>query len=174
MPEPYLGEIRIFAFDFAPSGWAMCNGQLLPISQNTALFSLLGTTYGGDGQNNFALPNLQGRFPIHVGQGTGQASYEPGQEGGSETVELQISEMPMHNHRVACLQDDPTSGKPSGKFLGILSVPSDASAMLYATTSDALMAPTAITNTGEDQPHENMPPYLALNFCIALQGTTPS
>jgi microcystin-dependent protein len=174
MPDPFLGEIRIFAFDFAPSGWAMCNGQLIPISQNTALFSLIGITYGGDGQNNFALPNLQGRFPIHVGQGPGQGSYAQGQEGGSETVELQINEMPTHNHQVACLNGDPTSGRPSGKFLGNLSVPSDGNAMLYATTSDTLMASTSITDTGGSEPHENIPPYLALNFCIALQGTTPT
>ena len=174
MPQSFLGEIRVFAFDFAPSGWAICNGQLLPISQNTALFGLLGTTYGGDGVNDFALPNLQGRFPIHVGQGPGPASYALGQEGGAETVELQINEMPTHNHQVACLNDEPTSSRPSGKFLGQLTVPSDSNAVLYATTSDALMAPTSITNTGGSEPHENMPPYLALNFCIALQGTAPT
>ena len=174
MPDPFLGEIRIFAFDFAPLGWAMCNGQLLPISQNTALFSLIGTTYGGDGQNNFALPNLQGRFPIHIGEGPGQASYAPGQEGGTETVELQINEMPEHNHRVACLQGEAASPRPAGNFPAILAVPSDSNALLYAATSNSLMAPTAITNTGGSEPHENMPPYLALNFCIALQGTTPS
>lgn len=175
MPDPFLGEIRVFAFGFAPSGWAMCNGQLLLISEHTALFGLLGTTYGGDGQNDFALPNLQGRFPIHVGQGSGQASYAPGQEGGSETVTLQITEMPTHNHQVACLNGaDPTSSRPSGRFPGKLSVPSDGNAVIYADTSDSLMAQATITNTGDSQPHENMPPYLALNFCIALQGTAPT
>jgi microcystin-dependent protein len=169
MPDPFLGEIRIFAFDFAPSGWAMCNGQILPISQNTALFSLLGTTYGGDGQNNFALPNLQGRFPIHVGQGSGQASYAPGQEGGTETVELQITEMPMHNHQVVASGEDAVSSKPAGNFLAKTADPP------YANTSDGtVMAAGMILPTGEGQPHENMPPYLALNFCIALQGTAPS
>lgn len=174
MPDPFLGEIRVFAFGFAPSGWAMCNGQLLSISQNAALFGLLGTTYGGDGQNDFALPNLQGRFPIHVGQGSGQASYAQGQEGGAETVELQINEMPTHNHQVACLQDEATSARPGGHFLAILTVPSDANALLYADTSNALMDPTSITNTGGGESHENIPPYLALNFCIALQGTAPT
>lgn len=175
MPQPFLGEIRVFAFGFAPSGWAMCNGQLLPIAQNTALFGLLGTTYGGDGLNDFALPNLQSRFPIHIGQGSGLASYALGQEGGAETVELQINEMPTHNHQVACLNgDDPTSARPSGRFHGKLSVPSDGSAAIYADTSDSLMASTAITNTGGGDPHENIPPYLALNFCIALQGTAPT
>lgn len=166
MPDPFLGEIRLFAFEFAPSGWAMCNGQLLPISQNTALFSLLGTTYGGNGQNNFALPNLQGRFPIHVGQGPGQASYVPGQEGGSETVALLISEMPMHNHMVAANSSDPISTKPEDYFL--------AAGGSYSDTSDGtVMAANMIVPRGEGQPHENIPPYLALTFCIALQGVTP-
>lgn len=170
MPEPFLGEIRIFAFDFAPPGWAMCNGQILPISQNTALFSLLGTTYGGDGNNNFALPNLQGRFPIHVGQGSGQASYAPGQEGGTETVELQITEMPMHNHQVAASREDAVSAKPAGRFLA-----NTGSVSAYTDTSDGtVMAADMILPKGEGQPHENMPPYLALNFCIALQGIAPS
>lgn len=166
MPDPFLGEIRIFAFDFPPSGWAMCNGQILPISQNSALFSLLGITYGGDGQNNFALPNLQGRFPIHIGQGPGQASYAPGQEGGTETVTLLITEMPTHNHMVAASEGDTTSNKTPGNYL--------ANGGNYISSSDGtLMGDNMIVPTGEDQPHENMPPYLALNFCIALQGTAP-
>jgi microcystin-dependent protein len=167
MPDPFLGEIRLFAFDFPPPGWAMCNGQIIPISQNTALFSLIGATYGGDGQNNFALPNLQGRFPLHIGQGPGQTSYDPGQEGGAETVTLQIAEMPTHNHMVAATSGDSTSNKPED---GILAQQNH-----YASASDGtLMNPAMITNTGEGQPHENIPPYLALNFCIALQGTAPS
>jgi microcystin-dependent protein len=166
MPDPFLGEIRIFAFEFAPPGWAMCNGQILPISQNTALFSLLGTTYGGDGQNNFALPNLQGRFPIHIGQRSGLASYVPGQEGGAETVTLLITEMPTHNHMVAASGGDANSNKTEGTFL--------ATGGSYATASDGtVMAANMILPTGEGQPHENMPPYLALIFCIALQGTAP-
>jgi microcystin-dependent protein len=169
MPDPFLGEIRVFAFDFAPSGWAMCDGQLLPISQNTALFGILGTTYGGDGQNNFALPNLQGRFPIHVGQGPGQASYAPGQEGGTETVELQITEMPTHNHQVAASSEDADSSKPAGRFLAN----TGASAVYNTSTPDVVMTADMILPKGDGQPHENMPPYLALNFCIALQGTVP-
>lgn len=170
MPQPFLGEIRIFAFGFAPSGWAMCNGQLLPISQNTALFGLLGTTYGGDGQNDFALPNLQSRFPIHIGQGSGQSSYALGQEGGTETVELQINEMPMHKHQVAASGEDAVSSKPAGRFLA-----NTGSALAYTGTSDGVvMAADMILPAGEGEPHENIPPYLALNFCIALQGTAPT
>ncbi len=166
MPHPFLGEIRLFAFDFPPSGWAMCNGQIIPISQNTALFSLIETTYGGDGVNDFALPNLQGRFPIHIGQGPGQASYAQGQEGGSETVTLQITEMPEHNHRVAASSEDSTSEKPEDNILS--------QGNQYVSASDGtLMNSAMITNTGGGQPHENIPPYLALNFCIALQGSTP-
>jgi microcystin-dependent protein len=166
MPDPFLGEIRIFAFDFPPPGWAMCNGQIIPISQNTALFSLLGTTYGGDGQNNFALPNLQGRFPIHIGQGPGQ-SYAPGQEGGAETVALQITEMPMHNHMVAATDSDAISSKPDG------TLPASGGSYQSASAANVMMAANMILPKGEGQPHENIPPYLALNFCIALEGTAP-
>src|SRR5918992_1171755 len=147
MPDPFLGEIRIFAFDFPPPGWAMCNGQIIPISQNTALFSLLGTTYGGDGQNNFALPNLQGRFPIHVGQGPGQASYAPGQEGGSETVTLLISEMPTDNHRVAASTEENSPGKPRDGFL-------TSGNIYFDEPSGVMMAANMILPTGEGQPHE--------------------
>ena len=170
MPHPFLGEIRLFAFDFPPSGWAMCNGQIIPISQNTALFSLIGATYGGDGVNDFALPNLQGRFPIHIGQGPGQASYAQGQEGGSETVTLQIAEMPTHNHRVAASSEDATSAKPEDNFPASSS---DGNGIYASATDGTMMAANMIVPNGGGDPHENIPPYLALNFCIALQGSTP-
>jgi microcystin-dependent protein len=168
--NPFVAEIRIFPFSFAPKGWALCNGQLLPISQNTALFSLLGTTYGGDGKASFALPNLQGSVPLNHGQGPGLSLYDQGQASGSETVTLGLAEIPAHTHMVKAEAVDP----------GDVSIPSGSSALapsdggtLYQNTANTQLAPQAIALTGGDQPHNNLMPYLVLNYCIALQGVYP-
>ena len=174
MSEPFLGMIMIVPYNFAPRGWAFCNGQILPIAQNTALFSLLGTTFGGNGQTTFALPDLRGRVPNSSGQGPGLSSYDLGQVSGTESETITINQMPAHNHQVACLQGEATSPRPQGNFLAILTVPTDSNSLLYAATADALMAPTSITNTGGSQPISLLQPYLTLNFCIALEGIFPS
>jgi microcystin-dependent protein len=172
--DPFVAEIRIFPFNFAPKGWAFCDGQLLPLSQNTALFSLLGTFYGGDGKSNFALPNLQGNAPIHAGQGPGLSLYGLGQMGGSETVSLLDSEMPAHPHSVMVgTQDTADNQVPSPtKILG-----KSGGAFAYVPGSPAppltQMNFNMIAPAGGDQPHNNMMPYLTLNFCIALQGVYP-
>ncbi len=170
MADPFVAEIRIFPFNFPPKGWAFCNGQLLPLSQNTALFSLLGTTYGGNGKSNFALPNLQGSAPLHPGQGSGLSLYDLGQVGGSETVTLLQSEIPVHNHAMRCATQDPAD-------VGIVSNNSSYAQAVggnpYQTSSNTTLAPEAIAPTGGDQPHNNMQPYLTLNFNIALQGVFP-
>jgi len=175
MSNPFVAEIRIFPFNFAPKGWAFCNGQLLPISQNTALFSLLGTFYGGDGKSNFALPNLQGSVPMHAGQtaGPGLSLHDLGETGGSETVTLLTSEMPAHTHALGA-QTAPIGAvaSPAGTTLG-----RPASGHLYAAPSPPTlvsMSPTAIVPAGGSLPHNNMQPYLTLNFCIALQGVYPA
>ena len=171
MSEAFIGEVRVFAGTFAPRNWAFCNGQLLPISQNTALFSLLGTFYGGDGKSTFALPNMQGNAPMHQGQGSGLSSRFLGEEGGAETVTLLQSEIPAHTHGLMA-QSTPLGGTV---------VPQDnsynrtASGNLYNTSAVNLvpMAPEAIAPAGGSLPHNNMMPYLTLNFCIALQGIFP-
>ncbi len=164
MSTPFLSEIRIMSFGFAPRGWALCNGQLLPINQNQALFSLLGTTYGGNGQTNFALPNLQGNVPIHVGNG-----HTLGEKGGQQAHTLTISELPTHTH-VVNGADNPaaTNAATNLAFLG-------QQANTYGPpTNLTAMAPGEITNIGGSQAHQNMQPFLALNFSIALQGIFPS
>jgi len=168
--EPFLGEIRMFGFNFAPTGWAMCNGQLLPISQNTALFSLLGTQFGGNGTSTFALPNLQSRVPIHQGQGSGLSSYVIGQSGGFENVTLLATQLPAHSHSVNASSATAAAGRPAG------AVPAHPSADIYASAPDGATVMNAgmIANTGGNQPHGNIQPYLTLNFCIALQGIFPS
>ena len=169
MADPFVAEIRIFPFNFAPKGWAWCNGQLLPLSQNTALFSLLGTTYGGDGKSTFALPDLEGRAPMHPGQGPGLSLHDLGETGGSETVTLLESEIPAHTHILRASLDDadlaiPTSGRSLAK----------SSTNLYVTTApNTAMAAEALTPTGGDQPHNNLMPYLTFYFNIALQGVFP-
>lgn len=175
MSEPFLGMIIIVPYNFSPRGWAFCNGQILPIAQNTALFSLLGTTFGGNGQTTFALPDLRGRVPNSSGQGPGLSSYDLGQVGGTESETLTVNQMPLHNHQVACLRgSDPTSPRPNGGFPGTITVPTDPNSLLYGATSDNLMAPTMITNTGGSQPFALLQPYLTLNYCIALEGIFPS
>jgi microcystin-dependent protein len=169
MADPFVAEIRIFPFNFAPKGWAWCNGQLLPLSQNTALFSLLGTTYGGDGKSTFALPDLQGRAPMHPGQGPGLSLHDLGETGGSETVTLLQSEIPVHTHGLRASLDDadlaiPTPGRSLAK----------GSANLYVNTApNAAMAPEALAPAGGGQPHNNLMPYLTFYFNIALQGVFP-
>jgi microcystin-dependent protein len=170
--DPFVAEIRIFPFNFAPTGWAFCDGQILPISQNTALFSLLGTTYGGDGVSNFALPDLQGNAPMHPGQGPGLSLHDLGETGGSETVTLLQSEMPAHAHTMsATVQpgEDPAPGPAEalGRSVGASLYQTNVSSNLTA------LAPTALAVAGGSLPHNNMQPYLTLNFCIALQGVYP-
>lgn len=169
MADPFVGEIRIFPFNFAPAGWASCDGQLLPLSQNTALFSLLGTTYGGDGKSNFALPNLNGREAIHHGQGPGLSSIALGQSGGQETVTLLASEMPTHSHAVQVVaqwgdKDSPSEGLPAQSTIR---------APAYASASTGAMAQQAVSVVGGSVPHNNMPPYLVLGFFIAMRGVFP-
>jgi microcystin-dependent protein len=169
MADPFVAEIRIFPFNFPPKGWAWCNGQLLPLSQNTALFSLLGTTYGGDGKSNFALPDLQGNAPMHPGQGPGLSLHDLGETGGSETVSLLESEIPAHNHAVQGRNLPGNSAVPVGNTLSNNSFFHDnnPSAPLVA------MSPMALAPAGGDQPHNNMQPYLTFYFNIALQGVFP-
>lgn len=169
MSDPFVAEIRMFPGNFAPTGWAFCNGQLLPISQNTALFSLLGTTYGGNGKTTFALPDLQGRAPMHPGQGLGLSLHDLGESAGDETVTLTEAEMPSHNHTASCSSANANSQTPTGnvwaKEVGV--------ALEYAATSNAQMAATAIGPVGASQPHNNTQPFLTVNFIIALQGVFP-
>jgi microcystin-dependent protein len=171
MSDPFVAEIRIFPFNFPPKGWAFCNGQLLPISQNTALFSLLGTTYGGDGKSTFALPDLLGSAAMHPGQGPGLSLHDLGESGGSETVTLLQSEMPAHAHTMRASNtagDDPTPGNNT--------IARSGSTNLYQQNSAAnlaSMAPEGLPPAGGSQPHNNMQPYLTLNFNIALQGVFP-
>ena len=172
MADPFVAEIRIFPFNFAPKGWAFCDGQLLPLSQNTALFSLLGTTYGGNGKSNFALPDLQGRAPMHPGQGPGLSLHDLGEQSGVETVTLLQSEMPAHTHSVMAnaAQADLQSPSPARVLARSAGGPA------YQSNSSANivpMAPQALTPAGGDQPHNNLQPYLTLYFNIALQGVFP-
>lgn len=172
MADPFVAEIRVFPFTFPPKGWAFCDGQLLPISQNTALFALLGTFYGGDGKSTFGLPGLQGSVPIHQGQGQGLSQYFIGQEGGSEAVTLLQSEMPAHTHTLQ-----------ASNFPGDIQIPTANVSLARSSGGNAYqnntgsnltqMAPQALTPAGGSQPHNNMMPYITLNFNIALQGVFP-
>jgi microcystin-dependent protein len=171
--DPFVAEIRIFPFNFPPKGWAFCDGQLMAISQNTALFSLLGTTYGGDGKSNFGLPNMQGNAPMHPGQGPGLSLHDLGESSGSETVTLLQSELPSHAHNVNCI-----GGRVSGQVglptNAVLAKTSGTPANAYISTAGVeIMSGNMVAPTGGDQPHNNMMPYLTLNFCIALQGVYP-
>jgi len=170
MADPFVAEIRIFPFNFAPKGWAWCDGQLLPLSQNTALFSLLGTTYGGNGKSNFALPDLQGRAPMHPGQGPGLSLHDLGETGGSETVTLLESEIPAHSHTLNGSRADAIERIPTGQ-LGASGI---GGIVAYAAPGALVpLNPNALTPAGGDQPHNNLQPYLTFYFCIALQGVFP-
>jgi microcystin-dependent protein len=168
MGTPFIAELRIMSFGFAPRGWALCNGQLLPINQNQALFSLLGTTYGGNGTTNFGLPNMQTRVPIHMGNG-----FTLGQQGGENAHTLSIPEIPSHFHPAVASADAPASNSTSApsNFFGTTA---DNSTLYSTNPANQLMNAGVISNTGGSQAHENRQPFLALNFCIALQGIFPS
>jgi len=168
--NPYIGEIRIFGGNFAPKGWALCNGQLLSISSNTALFSILGTTYGGDGVRNFALPNLQSRVPIHWGHGSGLSQYIPGQSAGVENVTLMQQQMPQHNHNMGTLSAPGTASRPNTQ---LLAQPTAGNAYGPAPSDGSTLNQAAISSAGGNQPHANLQPYLVMNFIIALQGIFP-
>ena len=171
MADPFVAEIRIFPFNFAPKGWAWCDGQLLPLSQNTALFALLGTTYGGDGKSTFALPDMQGNIPMHPGQGPGLSLHDLGEMGGSESVTLLESEIPAHTH----------AWRDHDLDLGELPTPGPTRSLAQSANFSAYTAAAALTQmnfqalsiAGSSLPHNNMMPYLALNYCIALQGVFP-
>ncbi|PUA38192.1 phage tail protein [Paenibacillus elgii] len=163
MSEPYLGQIKLFAFGFAPRGWAQCNGQILPINQNQALFSLLGTYYGGNGVTTFALPDLRGRVPIHVSR-----DFVLGQAGGEEAHTLTLNEIPAHTHQAWGSSDIASSKSPANNVWAKTAVSS------YHTQADIKLNAGAVANAGQNQPHTNMQPYTVLNFCIALQGIYPS
>ncbi len=165
MSGPFVGEIRMFAGNFAPAGWAFCNGALIPISENETLFNLIGTTYGGDGQSNFALPNLQSRVPVHVGPG-----FALGQSGGVETVTLTVSQIPAHSHVPQCNSGDGSQSSPQGGVWAKSTTLSE-----YTNTSPSLtMDPAALGSAGGSQPHDNMIPFLVINFIISLFGIFPS
>lgn len=171
--DPFVAEIRIFPFNFAPKGWAFCDGQILPLSQNTALFALLGTTYGGDGKSNFALPNMQGNAPMHPGQGPGLSLHDLGETGGSDTVTLLESEIPSHFHAVNCLGGSRVSGQVGAPAGALLAKTGGTPANAYGPTGSQMLNDRVVSPQGGDQPHDNMQPYLTLNFCIALQGVFP-
>lgn len=170
MPAPFVGEIRIFAGNFAPTGWAFCNGQLIPISQNTALFSILGTYYGGDGRSTFALPNLQGRVPMQPGQGLGLTPRLLGEALGSETHTLTVPEAPAHTHSLSANSGNGNDDAPGGRVMAR----SPAGIPQFAAAPNGVMSAAAVSAVGGGQPHNNMQPYLTLNFIICLQGTFPS
>ncbi|HKE22048.1 MAG TPA: tail fiber protein [Bryobacteraceae bacterium] len=176
MNEPYIGAIVLFCGNFAPQGWALCNGQLLPISQYAALFSILGTFFGGNGTNNFALPDFRGRVPVHAGQGNGLSPYVIGQLAGTENVTLTINNLPSHSHQVACATAAPSRGgnNPSGNLPSLTANVGNSEVQIYNTTAAGTMAPTMIKATGNSLPVGIIQPYLCVNFIIALNGIFPS
>lgn len=177
MSDPFVAEIRIFPFNFPPTGWAFCSGQLLPISQNTALFSLLGTTYGGDGKSTFALPNLEGSAAMQPGQGQGLSLRDLGQIGGADSITLLTSEIPLHQHTMMGSTAAATSNLPAANMAakpGYSTGPTGGAAVAYSSNApNVQMSPQALAPTGGSLPHNNMQPYLTLNFCIAMQGIFP-
>lgn len=172
MSEPFIAEVRIFAGNFAPRGWAFCNGQLLPIAQNTALFSLVGTTYGGDGRTTLGLPNLQGKAPMHPGNGPGLTSRRLGESAGEATHTLSQAQIPSHTHQLRCADETADSGEPGNGFLAE-SFPL-ADQQYRSGNPSGVMSATALGAVGGSQPHNNMPPYLTMYFIIALVGLYPS
>ena len=177
MSSPFVAEITMFAFNFAPTGWALCQGQLLPISQNTALFSLLGTMYGGDGKSTFALPNLQDQTAVAFGQGAGLSNYAQGEQVGADNVTLLTTEMPAHNHFFNATIDRGTTTSANGNVTGTGAAGppnQQISGFMYSgAAANNVMNPQALSITGGSLPHNNMQPYLTLNFCIAMQGVFP-
>lgn len=170
MSQPFIGEIRMFGGSFAPAGWAFCNGQLLPISENDALFILLGTTYGGDGQETFALPNLQSRIPIHMGTGPGLSSYIIGEQGGVEEVTLTVNQIPIHTHAPLASDAGGTADSPGNNYWATSSLGKP----YVAAPPNVLMNPGTITPSGGSQPHDNMLPFLCVTYIISLFGIFPS
>jgi microcystin-dependent protein len=182
MTEPYLGQIELYGFNFAPRGWAICAGQIIPIQQNTALFSILGTNYGGNGTTTFGLPNLQGRGAVGAGQGPGLSDYQQGQTGGATSVTLQINELPAHSHAFNTTSVAGSTTTAAGNQLGLSQVGggkgggSTITAAIYspnASKATTGLAPQSISFNGGGQPHNNMQPYLVLNYCIAMAGVFP-
>ena len=173
MSNPFVAEIRMFAGSFAPKGWALCDGQLLPISQNTALFSLLGTTYGGDGRVTFGLPNLMGTAPMQQGQGPGLSLRDLGETGGEPNVTLLTSEIPTHNHTVSAFDGSGEVTTPDGALWASAMIGRAGTNMYSNQAPNVVMNPMTTTITGGSQPHNNMPPYLCVTFIIALQGIFP-
>ena len=171
MSEPFVGEIRMFAGNFAPRGWAYCDGQLLAVSQNDALFSLLGTVYGGDGRTTFGLPDMRGRIPIHAGTGPGLSQRRLGAKSGAETVTVTVNQMPSHSHDVPVSAAGASSGNPSGK-VSASSAPTNIYSTALANAQE--MSSAAISSTGGSQPHTNLMPFLCVHFIIALFGIYPS
>jgi microcystin-dependent protein len=170
MAQPYVGEIRMFAGNFAPAGWRFCEGQLLPISENETLFQLIGTTYGGDGQSTFALPDLRGRLPIHQGQGTGLSNRVLAETGGAEEITLTVQQIPAHSHSMQASMNIATQSSPANNVLA----QSTLAQMYVADVADTTLAPTSIGATGGSQPHTNFQPYLCVDFIISLFGIFPS
>jgi microcystin-dependent protein len=170
MGQPYIGEIRMFAGNFNPNGWMFCDGQLLPISENEALFALLGTTYGGDGQETFALPNLQGRLPLHVGSNAGR-SFAQGETAGTETVTLTTQQIPLHNHMLNATDTGPVA-PPTGANPAVVST-TQVGSMVYGPAASTTLHPSTLQLAGGSQPHENMQPYQCINFIISLFGVFP-
>lgn len=168
MAEPFLGEIKPVGFNFAPRGWALCQGQILPISQNTALFSLLGTNYGGNGQTTFALPNLQSNVAISSGQGPGLADYSLGEVGGETSIQLTLPELPSHVHNLTASSAAATNQVPTGRF------PAKSTKTLYSTTTNGSLNPDSVIADGGAQTHNNFQPYLGINYIIALEGIFPA
>ncbi len=171
--DPFVAEIRIFPFNFAPKGWAFCNGQIMSISQNTALFSLLGTTYGGDGKSTFALPNLQGAVPMSAGQGNGLSQYFLGEFSGTDAVTLLTSEIPNHNHTVQQDFDNNNASATSPANAVLVNAGTTFTFSVSSTPQLQIMNPAMVSVAGGSQPHNNLMPYLTLNYCIALQGVFP-
>lgn len=172
MSNPFIAEIRMFGFNFNPRGWALCNGQLIPIAQNTALFSLLGTNFGGNGQTTFGVPNLQGSTPIGAGQGLGLSNYVLGEAGGAASHALIAAELPSHTHALAVVAAADGAADRANARGNVLAKPSDSS--YIAATPDTTMASASISVTGTSSPHNNMQPYVGVNFCIAMQGVFPA
>lgn len=170
MPEPYVGEIRVFPYDYAPQGWVLCHGQLMAISQNTALFSIFGTTYGGDGVTTFGIPDLRGRIAVHVGQGSGLSPYALGQRGGTETVTLTLKQLPSHSHPANCLNDSGDTYQPDNT---VWAKDAGENPQFGKTKAAGTMSPNIIGPIGYGQPHNNLQPYLTLNYAVSLNGTLP-